>query len=338
MSACSSGGTGMALGPRIIPLGQPVPKGGAHPVVGKPYKIAGRWYSPRQVRYYSKVGIASWYGKMFYGRRTADGEIYDMNRLSAAHPTLPLPAYARVTNLNNGRTIVVRVNDRGPYAKNRLIDLSRRAAQVLGFRMQGTAPVRVTYLGPAPLNGNDSYERWFLAQQEQRWARYADASRWRGDLAEASPKLRGNPIVTGSLPEKRPSPLQRPAVAHGQAPAARPYAISYTRLDPAPHGGRQGRGPGRSSYQPSRMASEASGSAGRGGYSIQAGSFLMQSNALNARKRLQMIGAVDIDQVMVRGRLFYRVRVGRFHDRQAAELALSQVARAGYGSAKVVAN
>ncbi len=154
-----------------------MPKGGGRYSVGKPYQVAGGWYTPREDPSYDAVGRASWYGELFHGRYTANGEIYDMDRLTAAHPTLPLPVYARVTNLANGRAIVVRVNDRGPYASDRIMDLSRRSADALGFRKNGTAQVRVTYLGKAPLNGDDSYERRYLASQG--WAQYATAKRIR---------------------------------------------------------------------------------------------------------------------------------------------------------------
>lgn len=117
--------------------------------IGKPYQINGEWYFPRMVDRYREVGVASWYGQPFHGRQTANGEIYDMHGMTAAHPTLPLPSVARVTNLENGRTITVRVNDRGPFAKKRIIDLSRRAAWALGFKDQGTAEVEVVYLGLA---------------------------------------------------------------------------------------------------------------------------------------------------------------------------------------------
>ena len=119
--------------------------------IGTPYKIMGAWYYPRENPNYDEVGIASWYGPKFHGRRTANGEIFDMNLLTAAHPTLPMPVRARVTNLENGKSIIVRINDRGPFAKDREIDMSRRAAEVLGFREQGTAKVRVQYLGRAPM-------------------------------------------------------------------------------------------------------------------------------------------------------------------------------------------
>jgi len=117
--------------------------------VGKPYQINGEWYYPRMVDRYREVGVASWYGQTFHGRKTANGEIYDMHGMTAAHPTLPLPSIVRVTNLENGRSITVRVNDRGPFAKRRIIDLSRRAAWALGFKDQGTAEVEVVYLGLA---------------------------------------------------------------------------------------------------------------------------------------------------------------------------------------------
>ena len=111
--------------------------------VGNPYQIEGVWYYPAEDPDYGETGIASWYGKPFHGRRTANGAIYDMNALTAAHRTLPMPFQVRVTNLDNGRSLVLTVNDRGPYARGRIIDVSRRAAQLLGFQKKGTALVRV---------------------------------------------------------------------------------------------------------------------------------------------------------------------------------------------------
>jgi len=120
--------------------------------IGRPYQVAGRTYVPARQDDYDRTGVASWYGPKFHGRRTANGEHFDMNALSAAHTTLPLPSLVRVTNLGNGRSIIVRVNDRGPFVNNRLIDLSRAAAQELGYLRQGTARVRVQYVGPAVTN------------------------------------------------------------------------------------------------------------------------------------------------------------------------------------------
>ncbi len=131
--------------------------------VGKPYKIMGKWYYPEEDYNYSEVGMASWYGEDFHAKYTANGEIYDMNTLTAAHRTLPLPSIVRVTNLENGRSLVLRVNDRGPFAKNRIIDISKRGAQLLGYKEKGVTKVRVEILAEesrrlkAALTG-ESYE------------------------------------------------------------------------------------------------------------------------------------------------------------------------------------
>lgn len=146
---------GVSASPRVVEPGQPVPKGGGTYRVGKPYLVAGRLYVPEENRRYRAEGTASWYGDDFHGRLTANGEVYDMESISAAHPTLPMPSYARVTNLHNGRSLIVRVNDRGPYHSNRVIDLSSKAADLLGFRGRGTSRVRVEYVGPASLEGSD---------------------------------------------------------------------------------------------------------------------------------------------------------------------------------------
>lgn len=149
---------------RVVNDGQAVPKGNGGYKIGKPYKIAGRWYTPTEDPNYDRQGRGSWYGTDFHGRKTANGEIFDMNALTAAHPTLPLPSYAYVTNLANNRTVLVRVNDRGPYANDRIIDMSRASSRALGFENQGITQVRVKYAGRAPLDGNDYHERQFLAQ------------------------------------------------------------------------------------------------------------------------------------------------------------------------------
>ena len=136
--------------------GAQIPFGGGNELVGQPYQVAGRWFYPSEQRGYDKVGTASWYGEAFHRRRTSNGEWFDMATLTAAHPTLPLPSYAVVTNLENGRNVIVRVNDRGPFVGSRIMDLSKRAADVLGYRARGKARVRVRLLGPAPLQ--DSME------------------------------------------------------------------------------------------------------------------------------------------------------------------------------------
>lgn len=150
----SSAEYGVAASPRVTTTN--IPKGGGRYTVGQPYRVAGRWYTPADDPDYNATGKASWYGPNFHGRLTANGEIFDQFALTAAHPTLPLPSYVRVTNQGNGRSVLVRVNDRGPFAHGRVIDLSKRTAQVLDFIDQGTATVRVQYVGRAPVEGDDT--------------------------------------------------------------------------------------------------------------------------------------------------------------------------------------
>ena len=154
---------GVSSSPRVVEFGEPVPKGGGTYRVGKPYTVAGRVYVPEEDVNYREEGLASWYGDDFHGRLTANGEVFDMDALSAAHPTLPMPCYARVTNLSNGKSLVVRVNDRGPMITSRIVDLSYAAAKVLGFR--GTARVRVDLIDPSPSNGEIARLNWPEAAQ-----------------------------------------------------------------------------------------------------------------------------------------------------------------------------
>ncbi len=146
---------GVKASPRITTAMSNLPRGGGRDQTGKPYKVRGKWYYPKEDKTYTAKGPASWYGDAFHGRLTANGEIYDMTHLTAAHPTMPLPSYARITNTKNGSSVIVRVNDRGPYSNNRVIDLSKRAAEMLDYAHSGTADVKVKYVGRAPLNGRD---------------------------------------------------------------------------------------------------------------------------------------------------------------------------------------
>ncbi len=145
---------GVSASPRVVADGDSVPKGGGNALIGKPYTIAGQTYYPSE-KSYSAVGLASWYGSAFHGRRTANGEIFDRMSISAAHPTMPLPSYARVTNLRNHHSIIVRVNDRGPYHANRVMDVSEQVAEALAFKRVGTAKVRVDFVGKASIAGSD---------------------------------------------------------------------------------------------------------------------------------------------------------------------------------------
>ena len=153
VAACASAGRTDA--PISTAMRAPVVNNPAPIVSGtmRAYQVRGRWYQPVENPDYEEVGMASWYGDQFNGRPTATGEIFDMHGLSAAHKTLPLPGLVEVTNLANGRTIIVRVNDRGPFVDNRIIDLSRGAAEALGMLAQGVGEVRVRYIGRAPSGG-----------------------------------------------------------------------------------------------------------------------------------------------------------------------------------------
>ncbi|RUU56630.1 septal ring lytic transglycosylase RlpA family protein [Mesorhizobium sp. M7A.T.Ca.TU.009.01.1.1] len=146
---------GVKASPRVISQNGRIQRGGGRDQLGKPYQVRGKWYYPKEDKRYAKVGLASWYGDAFHGRLTANGEVYDMTHLTAAHPTMPLPSYARVTNLKTGSSVIVRVNDRGPYHEGRIIDVSERAAQMLDYANTGTAQVKVEYVGRAPLDGDD---------------------------------------------------------------------------------------------------------------------------------------------------------------------------------------
>ena len=152
--------------PGKSPDGAPIGTGGVYKV-GQPYEVQGVRYYPQEDPDYNKTGIASWYGEPFHGRRTANGEIYDMNDLTAAHKTLPMPVYVRVTNLENGRALVLRVNDRGPFVNGRIIDISRRGAQLLGFDRQGTAKVRVEVVAP-PRDQNRVLARSKITDEERQ--------------------------------------------------------------------------------------------------------------------------------------------------------------------------
>ncbi len=357
LAAC--GGNGPQLGERVIPLGQPVPKGGGMYMVGKPYQIGGIWYTPREDPTYNRVGRASWYGELFHGRRTANGEIYDMDRLSAASPILPLPVYVQVTNLENGRTIVVRVNDRGPYANDRILDLSRRSAEVLGFRGSGTALVRVKYLGRAPLSGDDRYEQKFLASQSfmqvaAKGSRKGKAPK--ADIVSLPPENPENletpwkeappqPAATAGTeetvrraslpPAKKGQPAQDQAVSYGWTMVAPPKEAEAIPSDAPLYWQASPRAAQVS--QPSATGSLPQAPGPGGGFLIQAGSFKNRENADRARAALSPIGPVELAETGAAGNLYFRVRLGPFADRGAAEAALSKVAQAGYQGATIVA-
>src|SRR5665647_2613463 len=207
---------GVSSSPRVVAFGEPVPKGGGTYRVGKPYTVAGRAYVPEEDVNYREEGMASWYGDDFHGRLTANGEVFDMASLTAAHPTLPMPCYARVTNLSNGKSLIVRVNDRGPYHGNRLIDVSNKAAELLEFKGNGVARVRIEYVGRAPLEGSD--DRQLMATL-------------RTGIPAPSPSLVRVASARPFVPE---APFHgRPIRGEVPMPEERPYSLGNTSADMA---------------------------------------------------------------------------------------------------------
>lgn len=205
---------GVASSARVVEPGQPVPKGGGVYRVGKPYTVAGRVYEPAEDNSYSAVGLASWYGDDFHGRYTANGEIYDMNSITAASPTLPLPSYARVTNLSNHKSIVVRVNDRGPYVGDRVMDVSAQTAKMLGFYGKGITKVKVEYIGRAPLAGSDDGKLAATLRDRDSVAVAAPVSQVKVASADAAAPayFDRRPMASSMAPARKPpTPPQRPS-------------------------------------------------------------------------------------------------------------------------------
>lgn len=226
--------------PRVVGLDENAPRGGGRYQVGRPYVIAGKRYVPREKPDgFSQAGHASWYGIAFHGRKTANGEVYDRTMVSAAHPTMPLPSYARVTNTLNNHSIVVRVNDRGPYHGGRIIDVSERTAGLLGFKHMGTARVRVDYLGPASLAGSDD-ERLVASLRTNGPASAPQGVSPAVMVASARPPASQAPVATPTatraLGFAATAPVASNPVSSAPAPVSTPAARSQaeTRFPAAP--------------------------------------------------------------------------------------------------------
>jgi rare lipoprotein A len=282
--------------------------GPAKPVpykIGKPYQVNGIWYYPKADYRYNETGIASWYGPGFHGNRTANGEVYDENGLTAAHKTLPMPSMVRVTNLENGRSIQVRVNDRGPFEAGRVIDMTRRGAQLLGFIDRGTARVRVE----------------ILAEESQLLA--AVASKQGGDQVPPPPKAApAGEVVAGGLP-----PIAGSKVSPGQAPqAAQPPAgevtVPETKIGavalPQPDGRVT-----QFAVKPTSIY-------------IQAGAFLRQSNANQLSGQLRKYGPVRVAPIVVEQQRFYRVRIGPIASVEDADRTLKRMIAEGHPESRIV--
>jgi rare lipoprotein A len=274
--------------------------------IGNPYQIKGVWYYPAVDYGYNKTGIASWYGPGFHGKRTANGETYDQNALTAAHKTLPMPSIVQVTNLDNGRSIKVTVNDRGPYAYGRVIDMSRRGAQLLGFHRKGTARVRVTVLAD---------ESRMLAQQIKSGAVLAKiGTPIRRDIDVAKPGVASETLLPpqGAKKANRPTPRFTPR----ETVVASRQRVTDTPTAP---NGIVSTGP----VKPTNMF-------------VQAGAFTRYDFANRTVARLSELGNVKITTVKIRGKEFYRVRAGPIGALENADHVLERIIRAGFSNARIV--
>ena len=279
--------------------------------VGDPYQIQGIWYYPAENYEYEETGIASWYGAQFHGRRTANGGTYDMNALTAAHRTLPMPSYVRVTNLENGRSLILKVNDRGPFARNRIIDISRRGSQLLGFHKAGTARVRVQIMAD---------KSRALAQR----------IKGRTQLAQI-----GTPITVDRLPKPNVKTESLSLPPGGQASAGRVQPPSPAPSPP------KSPAPGRVATNALQLPSGDSNvviqqQVRKTNLYIQAGAFSRFDNANRVRARLTPTGPVKISSILVKGRDLYRVRVGPLSNVAEADRVLETVIRNGYPTARII--
>ncbi|AWJ82843.1 hypothetical protein TSH58p_04510 [Azospirillum sp. TSH58] len=279
-----------------------LPRSGVYKV-GKPYQVNGVWYYPAEDYSYSETGIASWYGPGFHQKVTANGEVYDQNELTAAHKTLPMPSLVRVTNLDNGRSLVVRINDRGPYANGRIIDMSRRGAQLLGFEGTGTAKVRVQILA------EESRAVAAAARQGTPAPMLAELD---GPPPKAAP--RGSVEVSGAV---RPTPA-----AVTRAPVPPPTTVAGDMVD------------GR--FVPAPVVAELPVKPYEQIY-VQVGAFGSQDNVTRVRARLASLGQpAQVTQTVAGRQRLQRVRVGPLASVESADAVLNQILQAGLTDAKIV--
>jgi len=319
---------GVRTSPRVA--SRNVPKGGGTYKLGAPYKVAGRWYVPHENPNYNVSGVASWYGADFHGRKTANGEVFDANALTAAHPTLPLPSLALVTNLDNGKSVLVRVNDRGPYVSDRIIDMSYASAKALGYVSQGRARVRVQYAGRAPLNGDDSRERRYMAEQQ-----------WQGSgpgrsppvalasAADVAPRSYGDATLSADASD-RWSPLGYRETLTGRSTPSAPRMRTSRAIETA-----------STAYDDGRMSLSSASSRDVRPFApartyVQVGMFRDRSNAERLRRELGELGPIEVAPMEAgNGSLVYRVRVGPFSP-DAANQTQNRIAAYGVANTAIV--
>jgi rare lipoprotein A len=355
LAACETGKPSVGAGPAGIVGGSPPPPPTAKRYdpgtykVGNPYQVEGKWYYPKVDLSYDERGVASWYGPNFDGRKTANGEVFDMTLISAAHKTLPMPSVVRVTNLENGRSLIIRLNDRGPFVRGRIIDLSRRAAELLGFSNKGTAMVHVR-----------------LLQDESRRAALEAGASGKNLMAYGAPAPKAAPNIPVSVEalapveniavsESSPRPDIRVATA-GNRPAAAPppygamtavtsnttqpapaLAVSPAPVEPAANDAVALTAPIDIAALPSREKVEVLPVGSQPNIFVQAGAFRKYINANRLRARLTVLGhQVNVSQVYVTNQPFFRVRLGPLRTVEDADMALERVVTLGYPEARIV--
>ena len=273
--------------------------------VGNPYQIDGVTYVPQEEFNHVETGVASWYGPGFHAKATANGETYDQGDHTAAHRTLQMPSIVRVTNLDNGRSTVVRVKDRGPYARGRIIDMSRAAAEDLQMTGRGTARVRIDQLGPESQTVKEVAMSGGGASEQQ------------AALTQLAAGQRGAPAPQTPLPQT-PPPLAPPPQEVLVQAAPPPFSPAASRSGPT-------------------IASIASGSSQSGGsFYVQTGAFSTINNATRQRELISSYGSTEIFQASAGGHEVYRVRVGPYTTPDAAGIVADRLKRSGYGEARVV--
>lgn len=331
--------------------------------IGKPYRVGSVWYYPSEDFRMNETGIASWYGPNFHGKRTANGERYDQHELTAAHRTLQMPSLVRVTNLENGRSVVVRINDRGPFAHGRIIDVSKRAAELLGFIGRGTARVRLEVLT------RESKQMAEAAKRGMDTSRLTVADLERMDNARPEPvqpmqvaarsdDMDLRPVRVAANDSSLPESLQTPTITVEELGAP-----SYSAPPRSGYRGTPAYIPPRqqtytdSTLRDDEMASAPALAPGRvdegrflpapvveqepvapTGIFVQAGAFSVRGNADRLQRDLNGIAPVQIDQINVRGRTLYRVKLGPIASVQKADEVLERVIALGSTGARVVKN
>lgn len=327
--------------------------------VGRPYQMRGVWYYPAVDYDYDRTGIASWYGEEFEGRLTANGEIFDLNQLTAAHTTLPMPSIVQVTNLENGRSLQLRVNDRGPFVDGRLIDVTRRAAQLLGFENQGTTRVRVQVLRDESIAAAEA------ATHDSGQVLVADVGAATAAVSAPAAAAR-HPVHSAPRPAPmRPiphlaAPRQSAQIAMGRSetlpprqirpimPIAAPGRSQFALISSAEAAERP-----RARARPlksdivaasvsvpqkplvaPRIATGANRTLGR--IYVQAGAFSLRDNARRVGSRIARLGSVQVTATLVKGVEIYRVRLGPLENAQQANRLLARVVDSGYPGARIV--